>query len=268
MCAEPTRVRNATAFSELNDLLCNFTGRVRSIIGGELVGIYLTGSFALGGGDAASDCDFLVVTAARVSGKQERALRQLHREILDWPGYWSYNLEGSYAPKEDLKTLGALGRTWLYANRGHREMEWSTHCNSEDVRWVLRERPYVLQGADPGEYACEVPKTALRQRMRTQIENFLDDLLTWATFENSWTQRYAVEASSRMLYTLERGEVITKQDALDWAIVAMPAHWRQLIDQVREDRFLQWNHPPRPESVQQTLAFVDYVQKRAVTGNM
>ena len=103
--------------------------------------------------------------------------------------------------------------------------------------------------------------------MQPQIESFLDDLLTWTTLEISWTQRYAVEASSRMLYTLERGEVISKQDALDWATSTMPGEWRDLIDQVRQDRFVRWNDPPRPGSVERTLAFIEYVQDRARTGD-
>ncbi len=86
----------------------------------------------------------------------------------------------------------------------------------------MRERPLILHGADPHDFACEVPTIALQRKMRPQIENFLNDLLSWTTFEISWTQRYAVEAISRMLYTLERGEVISKQDALDWGTVAMP----------------------------------------------
>jgi Domain of unknown function (DUF4111) len=103
--------------------------------------------------------------------------------------------------------------------------------------------------------------------MRPQIENFLDDLMTWASFEVSWTQRYVVEATSRMLYTLEHGELISKQGALQWAEETLPAGWRELIDQVRNDRFVQWDDPPRPGSVERALAFVDYVQKRARTGN-
>src|SRR5437764_1035503 len=83
---------------------------------------------------AASDCHFLVVTGGRVGGERERALRRLHREVPHRPGYWATNLEGSYAPKADLETLTALGRPWLYVNRGRREMEWSAHCNAEDVR--------------------------------------------------------------------------------------------------------------------------------------
>ncbi len=256
---------SATAFAELNGLLTDFVGRVRPILGTSLVGVYLTGSFALGGGDAASDCDFIVVTNGRVGDQHERALRRLHDEIPTWPGYWASNLEGSYAPKADLQTLTTIGRPWLYVNRGGRELESSAHCNTEDVRWVLRERPLTLEGPDPHDFACEVPRIALQRKMRPQIENFLDHLLTWTTFEISWTQRYAVEASTRMLYTLERGEVISKQDALDWGTVALPAEWRELIEQVRQDRFMRWNEQPRAGSVARTLAFVEYVQERART---
>jgi hypothetical protein len=258
--------RSGTSFPELNDLLSEFVGRLRSTLDTNLVGVYLTGSFALGGGDGASDCDFLVVTVGGLDGAQEHALRRLHEEIPAWPGYWAYNFEGSYARKADLETLAALGRPWLYVNRGKREMHWSDHCNTEDVRWVLRERPLVLEGADPRTFVCEVPTISLQKKMRPQLENFLRDLLTWTTFEISWSQRYAVEATSRMLYTLEHGEVISKQDALDWATEAMPGEWRDLIDQVRQDRFLRWDDPPRPGSVERTLAFVEYVQQRARPG--
>jgi hypothetical protein len=32
-------------------------------------------------------------------------------------------------------------------------------------------------------------------------------------------------------------------------------------------RFVQWDDPPRPASVERALAFVDYVEKVARTGN-
>src|SRR5512133_460431 len=93
---------SATPFPDLNELLTDFVGRVQSILDANLVGVYLVGSFALGGGDAASDCDFLVVTTGRVGDEHEHVLRQLHEEIPSSPGYWAYNLQGSYAPKADL----------------------------------------------------------------------------------------------------------------------------------------------------------------------
>jgi hypothetical protein len=257
------QVDGPTGFPELNDLLAELLARLGSILRGDLVGAYLTGSFALGGGDAASDCDFLVVTAEPVGSEVEDALRRLHDEIPSWPGYWAYNLEGSYAPKRDLETLQAPSRPWPYVNRGGRELEWSDHCNTIDVRWVLRERPLVLTGADPQTFACEVPGALLQETMRPQIETFLEDLLAWASFDVSWTQRYAVEAVARMLYTLERGEVISKRDALEWASRAFADEWRPLIDQVREDRLVPWNDPPRAGSVDRARAFVAHVQERA-----
>jgi hypothetical protein len=252
-----------TQFPELNELLADFVRRVDSILGADLVGVYLAGSFALDGGDAASDCDFLVVTADTLGVDQERALRELHREIPSGHGYWASNFEGSYAPKADLQTLAALDREWLYVDRGSRELEWSTHCNTEDVRWVLHERARTLAGPPARELTCRVPGDALRAKMRPQVENFLEDLLSWATFDVSWTQRYAVEALSRMLYTLEHGEVISKRAALEWATEVMPGEWHDLIQQVREDRFVRWNDPPRPGSVERTRAFVDYAKERA-----
>ena len=253
----------ATQFADLNGLLLRFIGQVSSIFGGKLVGVYLTGSFALGGGDAASDCDFFTVTDSDLGREEESALRRLHEEIPNWPSYWAYNLEGSYAPKADLQTLAAIGKPWLYVNRGAREMEWSPHCNTEDVRWVLLNRPLILAGPDPRAFVCDVPAALLQTKMRAQIQNFLPDLKTWASFDISWTQRYAVEAISRMLYTLEHGEVISKQGALSWAAETLPLEWHDLIEQVRQDRLVRWNAPPRPGSVERAIAFVEYVQERA-----
>jgi Domain of unknown function (DUF4111) len=235
------------------------------VLGENLVGIYLTGSFALGGGDAASDCDFLVVKDGPLSGDEERALRKLHEEIPGWPGYWASNLEGSYAPRADLETLDALRRPWLFVDRGRREMEWSSHCNAEDVRWVVVNRPHVLVGTDPREFCCDVPARVLQDAMRPQIETLLDDVRSWAPFDIIWTQRYLLETACRMLYTLEHGEVITKPRALDWAAEALPAEWHDLIGQVREDRLVRWNAPPPPGAMERSVACVEHVRARELS---
>jgi hypothetical protein len=75
----------ATPFDELNDLLTRFVDRLSSILGAKLVGVYLTGSFALDAGDAASDCDFLAVTDGNLSPDDERRLRQCTRSSRAGP---------------------------------------------------------------------------------------------------------------------------------------------------------------------------------------
>jgi Domain of unknown function (DUF4111)/Nucleotidyltransferase domain len=247
-----------TGFRELNALLADFAERVSSILGEDLVGVYLVGSFALGGGDAASDCDFLVVTERRVDAEQERALRELHDEIPTRDGYWPQNLEGSYAPRAELETLDSLGGDWLYVNRGHRDMSWDPHCNAEDVRWVIRERSLPLSGPRASHFACEVPADLMRERARSLLASLIPDLRGWANFDVAWTQRYAVPTVCRLLYTVETGEVTTKLQALDWALGKLAAEWHGLIEQARDDRLLPWDDPPRPGSIDRTLSFARY----------
>jgi predicted nucleotidyltransferase len=252
-------------YAELNELLDELVGRAASILGDDFVGAYLTGSFALGGADDHSDCDFMVVTARRPTPFQEEALRELHAEIPTRPGYWAINLEGSYAPVGDLATLDTLGEEWLEIDRGWREMEWSAHCNTEDVRWTLHNRGLVLAGPEPKEFVAPVPASALRQRTRELIATFLPDLFAWTNFDIAWTQRYAVETICRLLYTLDTSETTFKRAALEWGLENLDAGWRHLIRQVLDDRAIGWDpdDPPRPGSVDATLAFIDYAQELA-----
>lgn len=254
-----------TIFPELNELLGELVARVQSILAGNFVGAYLTGSFALGAGDLHSDCDFLMITEDRVTAEQERALRELHDEIPTRSGHWTHNLEGSYAPRADLETLAALDRQWLYFDRGWREMQWSTHCNTEDERWVLRERGITLTGPDPRDFACEVPADALSSKMRPLIESFLPDLFGWTSFEIAWSQRYAVTTLCRMLYTLDTGEVTSKPASLEWAKHALTPAWHDLIQQVLDDRSVAWDDAPRQGSVEATIAFAEYAKQRAAS---
>jgi len=55
-----------------------------------------------------------------------------------------------------------------------------------------------------------------------------------------------------------------KKAALLWAEGHVDPQWSNLIQQALDDRRLGWDPhaPPRPGSVEQTLAFVEYVQRR------
>lgn len=167
-----------TPFPELDALVVELAERAREILGASFVGAYLQGSAALGDLDAASDCDFLVPVRGAIGPEQEAALRRLHDEIPTRPGPWSTELEGSYPDVDELRSTASLGRPWLYVDRGHREMEWSTHCNTEVVRWILRERGITLVGPDPRTLVDDVPGDVLRAVMRAEIPRFLDGLRT------------------------------------------------------------------------------------------
>lgn len=255
-----------TQFSELNDVLDSLVDAATAILGTNIVGVYLVGSFAVGDADIHSDCDFLIPTYRRLDSAEETELRKLHREIPERAGYWNRHLEGSYPPVEDLRTVKALGRRWLFVDHGHQEMEWSTHCNSLEHRWSLRHCGAVLVGPPPETFVEELPKGALAEKMRRDIPEFMDALRTWITVEDiAWAQRYAVTTLCRMLYTMQFDAVTSKRKALEWAQGNLEAEWKPLIDSALSGRAKGWdpNDVPAPELIELTYDFAEYAKNRA-----
>ena len=266
MLIEPGPRSAPTEFAELNGLLQVMVAGAIGILGGDFVGAYLVGSFAVGDADLQSDCDFLVVVCRPLTSEQETKLRDLHRELFDRPGHWARRLEGSYAPEGELRTLGGLGRRWLYLDNAHQEMEWSTHCNSVEHRWSLRERGVIVAGPDPRELVDEVGPEVIRARMREQVQTFLPDLRSWIRLDRiAWGQRYAVATLCRILYSIETGEVASKHASLVWAKDHLDPAWSRLIQQALDGRSLGWDPDAAPstESVRETVAFAEYAKARA-----
>ena len=70
-----------TPYADLDELLAELLGHWQRILGDNLVGAYVQGSFALGSGDQQSDCDWLVATRGSLTKPQIAQLRQLHDEV-------------------------------------------------------------------------------------------------------------------------------------------------------------------------------------------
>lgn len=246
-------------------MLVALTSRAGTILGDSFVGAYVHGSFAVGDADTHSDCDFLIPVNRPITADQEDALRALHDEIPTRGGHWTKHVEGSYPHLNELASLRGLGARWLYIDDGWREMPWSTHCNTEVVRWTLREHGVTLTGPQPKTLLDPVPAEALMERMRQQIPTAVDDTRAWISLDIAWAQRYVVTTLCRMLYTLETGQVTPKLAALRWASDTLEAGWRPLLQQVREDRALGFDVSarPRPGSVASTLAFADHARALA-----
>jgi hypothetical protein len=252
-----------TQFPELNALLSELTERAHGILADNFVGAYLQGSFAVGDADMHSDCDFLIPVNVPICAEQEAGLRALHDEIPARPGHWTHHIEGSYPNRDELRTLSGLGRKWLYIDHGSREMEWSSHCNSEVVRWSLRECGITLAGPDPKTLVGRVGPDVLRAKMRESAKQFLPEFLTWSTLENAWGQRYAVTTFCRILHTLDSGRVMSKKAALLWARDNLGPEWAGLIQQVTDDRADPSMEPTRPGEAEAAVAFAGYAKARA-----
>lgn len=259
---------SGTPFAELNSVLAELARRAAAILGTDFVGAYLQGSFAVGDADPHSDCDFLIPVHRQVSGEREAALRAMHDEFPTRPGYWAKRLEGSYPVLSELRTLQGMGRPWLYVDNGRREMQWSTHCNTEVVRWSLRECGVTLAGPPPATLVDPVPADVLRERMRADVPGFVTGMESWISLDLAWAQRYAVTTLCRMLDTYVEGRVTSKRAALEWALGATEPRWHPLIGRAMADRDLGWDpdERPRPGSVSETLEFHRYVRERICSG--
>ena len=151
-----------TGIAELDGVLTELVDPARDVLGDDLVGVYLQGSFALGGADDESDCDFLVVTAAPVDDSRLTALRAFHGDLPHRPGHWNQHPEGSYPVAADLADLGALGRPWPYVDHGSDQVVLDGHCNTEVMRWTLHECGVTVHGPSPRTLLGPIPVETMR----------------------------------------------------------------------------------------------------------
>ena len=257
-----------TPYADLDELLAELLGHWRGILGDDLAGAWVQGSFALGAGDLQSDCDWIVATHRPLTDEQVAALREVHDEIPTRSGHWPHDIEGSYAPLAELVSVDHLGREWLFNDHGHRTLVWDDHCNRGYTRWILREHGVTLTGPEPRSFMAEVPADLLRAEARAAIPTLIADLATWMDIDTiAWGQRYAVVTASRILYTLATAEVASKPGALEWAQRTLDARWRPLLGQVRDDRALGFvlGQPPRPGEADAARAFAAYAVEWAAS---
>ena len=73
-------------------------------------------------------------------------------------------------------------------------------------------------------------------------------------------QAYVVETMCRALYTLAFGELVSKRNAVEWALSALPESWRALVEEAVARRA---DATADPRRVADLLAFVEWVATQA-----
>jgi hypothetical protein len=247
-------------------MLDRLVAGARAVLGDDLVGAYQVGSFALGGGDGASDVDFLVVVERDPDTQQEAALRELHAHLPDLPGPWAQHLEGSYAPRHDVRRLVRPARPWLYVDNGDRRLQRSVHDNSLATRWVAREHGVVLAGPAARELVDPVSSDELRLDALEVLAGW-DRALTPRTerFASAWAQQEHVLGLCRLLHRSTHGVVSTKVAAARWAVPVLEECWRPLVRAAADGRRAGWDRVRRladAGDAAATWAFHGHVMER------
>ncbi|MGH7469813.1 MAG: nucleotidyltransferase domain-containing protein [Longimicrobiales bacterium] len=181
---------------------------LREHLADNLVGIYLQGSFAVGGYDEHSDVDFIVVLERDITDDELGRLQDLHRRVFDLPSEWAKHLEGSYFPKSVLATVQAAGSPVWYLDHGARTLVRSDHCNTVVVRVVLREYGVSLLGPDPDQLVDPIVVTDLQRDILATIHDWGRDILeNPARYTNRFYQGFIILNYCRMLHDLSSGIV-------------------------------------------------------------
>ncbi|RAK55166.1 hypothetical protein DJ017_11865 [Phenylobacterium soli] len=278
-----TRALRRTLFADLNAVLEHLVEGARALLGDNFLGVYLQGSFGVGGADRYSDCDFVIVTHRDITPSELPAFQAFHAGIHRLPQVaWRNQLEGSYAPAAILRrwspeprdppgepraadwadpgTSGTPPRAYpfWYLDHGSDRLVRSEHDNTQVVRWCLRERGVTLAGPEPREIIDPVTPAMLRAEVRQTMDLCLSvglEPMHMAAWQVFWVGLFC-----RILHTLETGRVTSKHEATDWAMAHLDGRWRELIGRaqaLRKGMAEAWA-PTDPAEAATTRAFARY----------
>jgi hypothetical protein len=131
---------------------------------------------------------------------------------------WAQHLEGSYFPKEVLRSDSQRGRQLWYLDNGSRSLVRSDYCNTAVVRWTVREHEVALAGPAPATLVDPVPVNVLRKKILATINNWWREILAEPErYRNRFYQAFIVLSYCRMLHDLHNGSTGSKRTGAEWA---------------------------------------------------
>jgi len=250
-----------TPYTDVNAVLHDFLARIQVILGDRFRGKYLDGSLALGDFDPhSSDIDFVVTTDVPLSDAHFVVLRDMHARFDDSGSPWATEVEAVYIPQEILRR-GAPAPAWVpRIERGatlvkeHLGSTWVIHWS------ILRDHGVVVMGPDLRPLIDPIAPQDLRRAMGVIGDVWLES----ARHDRVGLQRrggqvYMVRTLCRMLYTLDRGTIVSKPVAARWAHQRLGSRWAALIERAaawRKDPAYQ--ETPSATEIGDTLALVEY----------
>ena len=212
-------------------LIDGFTAAARAALGGNLVGVYLHGSAAMGCyTPAVSDLDFIVVVDGPMTDEQRRAFMDgVVRLDARAPGK---GIEMSVVTGEACRPFAWPTPFELHWSRMH--ADWYARDPGDYIRkmrgtdgdlaahfTVIRERGVCLWGAAIGEVFAPVPGECYVDSIWEDVCDAEDGIAGNAV--------YLTLNLARVLAYLEDGKVLSKREGGAWALKRLPMVYRPLI---------------------------------------
>ena len=199
--------------------------RVAELLGDDLVGIYLHGSFALGCGNPnRSDLDLLVVTRRALTAAERDAFAVLPQGKLDLPG-WPRPLELSSLTLDQVHPWRHPTPYDLHlSHRGvvgpGEDPDLAAHVT------VTRRAGIALAGPPPAEVLPDVPRADYQDALLRDARWSLDHAAAEARY-----LRYATLTLARIWATLADPETLhSKETGAVWALARLPPELRRPLE--------------------------------------
>ncbi len=254
-----------TRYADVNEVLHSFEVRLRTLLGSHFVGMYLSGSLALGDFDPqSSDIDMVIVTDVELSGDLFAALHDLHAHFDENRSPWAAKVEAVSIPPEALRHSAPTPAQYPQIEKGrplfldHLESGWIFHC------YTLREHGVVVAGPDPHTLIDPVDPDAMRRAAATIAGTWLEqaqhdaDWLTWLRPRKH--QAFVLLTLCRLLYTLDTGTLASKPAAARWVQKTLGRPWAGFIERSRAG--LHTSEETLESDANEIVTFIHYTVER------
>ena len=215
--------------AQLTTLLRGLTARLRVVLGTNLVGFYLSGSITQRAFDPRrSDIDCVVVTRRDLSDSQVRKLGAWLDESARM-NPWTSRLQLQFLPRNQILTMNARACLYQFGvlNR--------TGSDGNPIIWMnILKTGRVLHGPRPESFVPEITRKMLFEALVRELGYLREEISEKP--ESEWRdipkhQAYAVMTVCRILYSFNKGTVVSKPRAALWAFTTLPKEWHPIIRQ-------------------------------------
>lgn len=260
-----------TPYVDVNEALRELLVQAQTILGVHFVGMYLTGSLALGDFNPdSSDIDLVIVTGDPRSGWTPlsddlfTALKDMHARFAAGGSPWATKLEAVYLPAAALGRDAPTGAEYPVLEKGRAlvmaplESGWSVQC------YTLREHGLAVAGPAPRALVDAVDPHDMRRAGAAIAGMWLEQ----ARADPSWlvwlrqreNQAFVVLTLCRLLYTLASGAVASKPGAARWAQQTVGPRWVGLIERALAGQQDRTEIPDR--DADETVALIQHTVDR------
>lgn len=253
-----------TIYEDVNSAINYFFQDIKSILKDHFIGMYITGSLALGDFNSdSSDIDFIVITDTSISNNLFEKLKDMHSEFAASNSPWANKIDAVYV------TISALNKKDLPSSL-YPQVEHGTELfkNVLGDGWVFQR--YTLRQCGIIVYGCE-PRSIINpidtQDMTLAVKTIAERWLKAANSDSSWLdwlrkrewQIFVIQTLCHMLYSLSTGSVVSKPAAIKWAQQELKS-WNLFITQ----SISKQNESDISQSdLSKTIDFIKYTVERA-----